>query len=281
MKKILFCLIIALCCLQARAADQDTINREIYGKVAAAVSSRTDLPTSDLTVQIALSLLGTPYVGGTLEGEAEELRIFLDKTDCILFVEACVCMALTFKGLEIVQGSTPKPAEPSYELFCANIRNMRYRDGVVNGYASRLHYTSEWILQAEKNGILKEYTSDAGSPREQHFSFMTSHSDLYPKLKDDPVQTGLVREAEQRLDASGPYYWVPQSQISGSRVHCGDIIFIVSATAGLDITHVAIAYEQDGAMHFIHASTKANKVIIEPRTLADYATRGIRLAHLL
>lgn len=282
MKRIAFILLAALCCLQARAADQDSINREIYGRVASAMAGKEGLSTGELTVQIALSMLGTPYVGGTLEGETEELRIFLDKTDCILFVESCICLALTFKGLAIVQDGEPAPAVPSYELYCANVRNMRYRGGVVDGYASRIHYTSEWIRQAEKNGILKEYTAEIGNPKEQHFSFMTSHVDLYPRLKESPAQTELVREAEKRLEAAGPYHYVPQTVLNdplkANRIHCGDIIFIMSGAEGLDIAHVAIAYEKDGAMHFIHASSKEKKVIVEPRTLAAYATRGIRVA---
>ena len=296
MKKPALLLLIALFCLQTRAADRDGINRGIFEKIASAVSDKTALPVPDLTVQIALSMLDTPYVGGTLEGEKEELRIFLDKTDCILFVETCICMALTFKGLAITQGDTPQTKAPSYELFCDNIRNMRYRGGAVNGYASRLHYTSEWILQAEANGILKEYTKEIGRVRDQHFSFMTSHKDLYPALKDSVEQTGLIKEAENRLEEAGPYFFVPnsrlhelsrqhadsdrQSNFESGAIRSGDIIFIVSGADGLDISHVAIAYELSDGMHFIHASSKAGKVIIEPRTLADYATRGVRLASL-
>lgn len=282
MKKLVLLILAAAFCMQTRAADQDTINRGIYGKVAAAVSDKTALPLPDLTVQVALSMLGTPYVGGTLEGDTEELRIFLDRTDCILFVETCVCMALTFKGLAITMGCPPQPAEPSYELLCANIRNMRYREGAVCGYASRLHYTSEWILQAEGNGVMKEYTEDLGVRKEQHFSFMSSHPDLYPSLKESPAQTGLVKAAEKRLESASPYYFVPQGRLRENHgaIRSGDIIFIVSGAEGLDISHVAIAFEQPDGMHFIHASTKAGKVIIEPKLLSDYATRGVRLARL-
>lgn len=54
----------------------------------------------------------------------------------------------------------------------------------------------------------------------------------------------------------------------------------ISPREGLDLAHVAIAYEQNGEMHFIHASYGAKKVIIEPKTLADYATNGIRISRL-
>lgn len=284
MKKIVICLLAVFCFIRLGAAGQDKANRVIYEKVASAVAGKTALPLSDLTVQVALAMQGTPYVGGTLEGDREELRIFLDRTDCILFVETCVCMALSFKGLAVSQDGGFRHAAPSYGLFCDNVRNMRYRGGTVDGYASRLHYTSEWILQAERNGIMKEYSEDIGSTKEQHFSFMTTHSDLYPSLKGDERQTSLVRDAERRLEAAGPYHYVSQEclrTLPAGSIRNGDIIFIVSGAEGLDISHVAIAYEQDDGMHFIHASSKAGKVIIEPRTLADYASRGIRVARLL
>lgn len=284
MKRLLFIVLAAAFCLQARAADQDTINREIYGRVASAMAGKENLSTGDLTVQVALSMLGTPYVGGTLEGGTEELRIFLDKTDCILFVESCICIALTLKGLAIIQGDLPQQATPSYELYCDNVRNMRYRGGAVDGYSSRIHYTSEWILQAEKNGILKEYTEEIGIPKEQHFSFMTSHADLYPRLKESQAQTELVRAAEKNLEAAGPYHYVSRDRLNdpekAGAIRSGDIVFIISGAEGLDIAHVAIAYGKDGAMHFIHASSKEGKVIVEPRTLAEYASRGVRLARL-
>lgn len=285
MKKIAICLLTLLVAISSLAAGQDGSNRKIYDRVASEVAGDTVLPMSELTVRVALSMLGTPYVGGTIEGEKEELRIFLDRTDCILFVETCVCMALTFKGMEITQSEGLRTSQPSYELFCSNVRNMRYRAGTVDGYASRLHYTSEWILQAEHNGIMTEYTGKTGIPRQQRFSFMSEHSDLYPSLKDNPGQIALIRKVEHRLDSAGPYHFVPQSRLrelsDAGEIQSGDIIFIISGADGLDISHVAIAYEQDGAMHFIHASSKAGKVIIEPSTLADYASRGIRAARLL
>ena len=46
---------------------------------------------------------------------------------------------------------------------------------------------------------------------------------------------------------------------------------------GIDIAHVAIAYDVDGEMHFIHASYGAKEVKIEETLLADYAINGIRI----
>lgn len=274
---------------------QEQINREIFDRIYSEVKDDASKPMGELTVEIAQKFLGTEYVASTLEKEPEELIVLLDQTDCILFVELSACFAFTVKGLEIQQAGdgqnfsvnpTPsvKKAKPSYELLCDNIRNMRYRLGVVDGYPSRVHYTSEWILQNQTNGIMKEFSKDLGSELVQKFSFMSSHPDSYKQLKDNPANVERIKNMEKNLEAQAPYYYVSQKHLRDpeviSQIQDGDIITFISTVEGLDITHVALALKVDGVMHFIHASSKAMKVIIEEKTLADYATKGIRVCRL-
>ena len=92
--------------------------------------------TADLMVYAGRYLLGTPYVASTLEGGTkEELRIYLTKTDCILFVETCLNLALTK-----MQGHS------DFDALAENLRQSRYRDGKVSCYADRIHYTTEWSI---------------------------------------------------------------------------------------------------------------------------------------
>ena len=58
------------------------------------------------------------------DGE-EELVIRTDAVDCLTFVEYTLAQAL---------GSS----------FTENLQKIRYRDGIIDGYPSRLHYTSDW-----------------------------------------------------------------------------------------------------------------------------------------
>jgi len=272
---------------------QTTINKEIFNRIYSEVKADADKPMGDLVVEIAQKFLGTEYIASTLEKEPEELQVFLDKTDCILFVELSSCFALTVKGLEIVQSGdgdnftvreTPsvKKAKPSYELLCRNIQNMRYRLGVVDGYPSRLHYTSEWILQNQTNGIIKEFSSTLGDKFTQKFSYMSKHTGSYMQLKDNPSNVEKIKAMEEHLTAQQPYYFISQQKLRDpkvmSQIHNGDIITFMSKAEGLDLAHVAIAFEVDGQMHFIHASSKAMKVIIEEKTLADYASNGLRIS---
>ncbi len=280
----------------AEAVSQRETNIGIYERVAGALEGRAEaLTMPELVVEVALQLIGTPYLWASLEQEPEALQVYLDRTDCILFVELSTCMALTLKGKRIVQAGDGEhfavrdvpsvvDAQPSYELLCENIRNMRYRLGVVDGYASRIHYTSEWLLQNQTNGILREYTGEIGKEFVQTFSYMSMHPHTYRQLEHDVCELGKIRMIEEHLNAQKPYYFIPQSELQKrsvmAQIKSGDIITFISPREGLDLAHVAIAYEQNGEMHFIHASYGAKKVIIEPKTLAEYATNGIRVSRL-
>ena len=304
----LYAAIIVLCAIPMSGVAQevnistaDTTNQlakniVIYERMATALQSQASaLPMAELVVQVALQMLGTPYLWASLESEPEQLQVFMDKTDCILFVELSTCLALTLKGKRIMQVGdgehfakrlTPsvEDAQPSYNLLCENIRNMRYRLGVVDGYASRIHYTSEWLLQNATNGILREYTGELGKEFEQTFSYMSAHPQTYYQLSNNVCELGKIRMMEERLNKQKPYYFIPQKDLRKKKVMAqiknGDIITFISPREGLDLAHVAIAYEHDGAMHFIHASYGAKQVIIEPKTLAEYATNGIRISRL-
>ncbi len=255
---------------------------EDFDRVVKELMQYRALPSDELMVKVAEYFLGTPYVAGTLEGTPEELRIDIRKTDCILFVEQC--LAITYL-LSTAEEGTP----PTFEDFRQQILGMRYRDGILDGYASRLHYASEWILQNEAAGLIKEITAQTGGRKlSQQFSFMSTHTGSYAALDGNPKEIERIEEVERSLNSATEYYYIPASEIPGMehKIQDGDIIFFTSKIEGLDITHVAIAYTvhdgEDGTdtLHFIHASTRAGKVIVEPKTLAGYTKTGIRLARV-
>ena len=140
--------VLVLNCAEAavRTSPQDSV---IYVRTARELLPYADLPAGELMVRAAGIFLGTPYTGGTLEHVPEVLTVNLHETDCILLVETCTAMTLLLK--HCADGSIP-----TFEDFCSVLRTLRYRDGITDGYPSRLHYTSEWLLQAQDNGFLRE-----------------------------------------------------------------------------------------------------------------------------
>ena len=268
--------VLVLNCAEAavRTSPQDSV---IYVRTARELLPYAGLPAGELMVRAAGIFLGTPYTGGTLEHVPEVLTVNLHETDCILLVETCTAMTLLLK--HCADGSIP-----TFEDFCSMLRTLRYRDGITAGYPSRLHYTSEWLLQAQDNGFLREVTAELGGiPLNQEFSFMSSHRDNYPRLREDDGALELIRRSEERLDTAASYYYVPSDKIPEieDNIQSGDIICFLSTVPGLDITHTGIACrKEDGSLHFIHASMKEGMVVLETRTLAEYARSGIRVARL-
>ena len=257
-----------------RTSPEDTL---IYRRTMEKLLPLSDRPAGEIMKAAAEALYGTPYAGGTLEGDPEVLTVNLRETDCILLVEACTAMTLLLKDND-------GKGVPPFEDFCSMLRTLRYRDGITAGYPSRLHYTSEWLLQAQDNGFLREVTAElGGTPLHQEFSFMSSHRDNYPRLREEDGALKLIRRSEERLDTAAAYFSVPSEKIPEieDNIQDGDIICFLSTTPGLDITHTGIACRgKDGSLHFIHASMKEGKVVLERKTLAEYARNGIRVARI-
>lgn len=236
-------------------------------------ASRDSLPVPDLMVMAAKRLLGTPYVGGTLDDDPseEKLRIFLTKTDCILFVETCLDLALTVRRASL--------GEPSFNDFASNVAKSRYRTGPPYSYGDRIHYTTEWIRRLE-GSVLKDVTLELGGEVNDHpVNYMSTHPGSYKQLSDyeDIPRAALdletIMEVERELN-DAPMTYIPKSRVaSASRgIKTGDIICFVPTIEGLDISHVAIAYVENGRVGFIHASVKEGKVVIDSQTIEQYVT---------
>ena len=239
---------------------------ENFNEVMNLLLPQCERPMNELVIVAARHFLGTPYVAGTLEIEPERLTVNTRETDCILFVEMCLALALTAKD-----------ESPCFEKYVDNLRKLRYRDGEVDGYTSRLHYTSEWIIQGEMRGIFSEVSRACGGSRlDQKFNFMSNHPASYKQLKDSPENVRKIREAEQNLE-SWDYWYIPKSELPHCIKHIktGDIIGFNSATPGLDIAHVAYAYWEGDTLTFIHASYSEKKVVINQTPLVEY-TNGIK-----
>lgn len=301
---ICFALLFSLSSAVTASAQNDTIklssNPDFY-----AITLKKDIPvaekimkdllpykdsktTGQLMVMAAQKLLGNEYVAGTLEeGDSEDVRVYLSKTDCIIFVETCMNLALTVKLFG---------KDASFDKLCQMIRQSRYRDGMVRCYSDRIHYTTEWIRQGEKRGILDDITLKCGGEEYDHpIYFMTKNYKRYAHLKDAEVEEECclpedgtqetctmnqatkdyktIAKVEAELN-SQPYTYIPQERIKANEksIKSGDIIGYMSTTNGLDIAHVAIAFwRKDGKLGFIHASMGKMKVVIDEKTIAEYA----------
>jgi hypothetical protein len=213
-------------------------------------------------VAIGKTFKGIPYVAKTLEiGETESLVINLQGLDCTTFVENVLAFSISLKE-----------GKSDFDSFTNALKTIRYKDGKLDGYGSRLHYFTEWIRNNEKKGLLKDITNEVGGIAiKKEINFMGTHRDLYPFLKED-ANFEKILTTEKEL-AEQTFCYLPKEQIEAYEhlIETGDIIALATSIDGLDITHTGIASrEKDGRIYLLHASTGSMEVEVSKLPLADY-----------
>ena len=242
-------------------------DQRIVSSFFAQVTADHDAKMGELMVKSALFFLETPYVGHTLEvgGDEERLVINVRELDCTTFMETCVALSRT------LQMQTP-----FFDAYCKQLQRIRYRNGMVNGYVSRLHYTSDWIADNSIKGVVEDITGKiGGEPLKVQVSIMSTRPDSYVRLKGQPERRARIKQIEELINKRGTYHYIPKEKIPSlqSEVQSGDIIGFTTSIEGLDISHIGIAYWRGDELTFIHASSTAKKVVIETLSLYEYCKR--------
>ena len=233
------------------------------------------LSIGDLVVRIGETFIGTPYAPHTLEAPGEEgLVIELEELDCVTFVENVLALARFVQTAP--DGLLGARAASRQRLFFSGIlEDIRYRDGELDEYPSRLHYFSEWISDNHATGLVRDVSQELGGVADaEPIDFMTTHPDAYRQLDEDPAFLTELREVEARLSAE-PRYYIPEDRIAAveDRIQDGDIIAATSTVAGLDIAHTGIALWRDGRLHLLHAPLAGGVVQISEVPLAERIQR--------
>ena len=227
-------------------------------------------------------LLGTPYVAHTLEGDAELLTINIDELDCTTFIETLYALA-----------RTTMMGRYSWRDYAANLESVRYRDGQMRDYSSRMHYISEWIVNNHTRGNLVEVTPDL--PHADYMiktiDFMTKHKDSYRSLKNDSAMVEKIRGFEMGFRSHRmPYLkksWLGDKAVKAA-LRDGDFVGLVTKIDGLDISHLGIIHKDDkGEIYLLDASMSGGKVMLEKKNLRDHlsgnksTTVGIRVFRIM
>ncbi len=215
----------------------------------------------ELIAEIGLKFLGTPYIGGTLESSnGEECIINFNGLDCVTFYENCLGLARILKK-----------NKSSMDDLRDEITFTRYRTGKLQGYLSRLHYTSDWIFDNEKKGVIKNITKTLNPDKfPVNLFFMSKNPNFYPQLKSNPKDIEVIAGIENEIN-SRPHYFVPKDRIVSieNKIQTGDYIAIATNKKGLDYAHVGTAYVKNNKTHFLHASLKQKKVVLDT-TISEY-----------
>lgn len=220
------------------------------------------LPVNERIVAIGQFFINTPYKGGTLDINAQEqLVVNLRELDCVTFVDNVLALAL----LE-------KYDQDDTNAFLQNLQNIRYRNGKITDYTARLHYSTDWLHEMQRAGILKDVTrQNGGIPFSNKVNFISEHGQRYPALKRDSTLVPVMARIENDINAR-TYYYLPKGKVTPSAgpILPGDILLITTNKKGLDTAHVGIAVEQDGKIRLLHASITAKKVTVSDTSLPEY-----------
>lgn len=236
-------------------------------------------PINEIIIELGKSFIGLDYEANTLEkGDKEELVIHLTGLDCYTFLESCIVFARCIQK-----------EDTSFRCYQKELENIRYRNGKLDDYPSRLHYFSDWIYDMNKRGIAEDITKKiGGEPYDNFVNFMSTHPNSYKRLKQNSDFVKEIDKIEKEI-SSRKYFYIPQTKIKSveDEIQSGDIIGITTNISGLDISHTGIAIRlKDGRIHSLHAPNVGKKIEISEKPLAEYILSnknqtGIMVARVL
>jgi hypothetical protein len=239
-------------------------------------------PNGAGTLHFARLFMGRPYIAHTLEvNDDEKLVVNTRELDCTTLVENVVALTLCHEQ-----------NRSSYTDFCEVLQQIRYRGGIINGYPSRLHYFTDWIIDNSQKGIVSEIQMNKApftSVQTVSVNYMSRHPQSYKALKAHPQYVSVIAGQEKLLTGQ-KFRFIPKSEIRNSKllrsvIHDGDILAITTSKAGLDIAHLGFAVWRKDGLHLLNASQIRHKVVEEPMTFRKYLSKhpahtGVRVIRL-
>lgn len=238
-------------------------DKEILEQVFDIFQEDKNIPIPVLMIKVGTFFKETPYVASTLEisPDEEKLIINLREMDCTTFAENCLAISRCIKN-----------GKNSFEDFTSELQKIRYRDGKIDDYTSRLHYFSDWIFDNNKKKIIKSVSSEISENRySKTIDFISTHPESYQQLKENTDFVEKIKIQEKEITARENFF-IPEEKLVEveDKLMDGDIVGITTGIKGLDIVHVGILVRKGGRIHLMHASSAAEKVIVSEETLEEY-----------
>jgi Protein of unknown function (DUF1460) len=228
------------------------------------------LDLGDRLQVIAEQFMGDPYRANLLDqSTTEQPFISLQEFDCVLFLETVLALNSTLlekpkvsESKNLVSTFDPTVSSSPTELaLFQNLQQYRYRDGKLDNYCDRLHYFSDWVLDNQQRGLVK----DIGTvPLKRSLSFMSQNWRKYSPIVKDPSLKDCIQTTESRLSQklqSGQLNYIPIESLRSqeNQLRSGDIIGLVTNLKGLDVTHSGFLYRKGSQTPagLLHASQRS------------------------
>jgi len=235
-------------------------DKEIFEQILRQFSAEKNASTAELMIKVGTCFIDSPYVAKTLELEPEQLIVNLRELDCTTFAESVLAIVRTIIS-----------KNPSFERVTKELQNIRYRNGIIDGYPSRIHYFSDWIFENDNRQLVKDVSKEiANTPYPLKVNFMSTHPESYVQLKDSTL-IPIIANKEQEI-SKREMCFIPEERIAEfeNQLKDGDIAGITTSIKGMDVSHVVILQWVGERIHILHASSAAQKVILSEETLEEY-----------
>ena len=235
-------------------------DKEIFEQILRQFSAEKNASTAELMIKVGTCFIDSPYVAKTLELEPEQLIVNLRELDCTTFAESVLAIVRTIIS-----------KNPSFERVTKELQNIRYRNGIIDGYPSRIHYFSDWIFENDNRQLVKDVSKEiANTPYPLKVNFMSTHPESYAQLKDSTL-IPIIAIKEQEI-SKREMCFIPEERIAEfeNQLKDGDIAGITTSIKGMDVSHVVILQRVGERIHILHASSAAQKVILSEETLEEY-----------
>ena len=251
------------------------VHREICENVfaTAAELNLARRPIGEVVIEVGKLFKGSAYQAHTLEEyEEEQLIVNLEVFDCVTLVENTLALARCIKK-----------RETTFEAYKKELQTIRYRDGIIDGYPSRLHYFSDWIYDNVRKGVVRDVSEEIGNvdPIQKEINFISAHRDRYNRLAGDDYFQRI--KAQEQIFSQRGQSFIPKGNFHmyESNMKQGDILAFCTNIRGLDIQHTALAVKVGEKIHALHAPMAGGVVEITSRDLMMYMTMHKRITGLM
>lgn len=248
-------------CSATTITDADQKVLKLFWEYAAR-KQLASLPVHERISLIGAFFIGSPYKSNTLNVTKNELPVInLRELDCVTLVENVLALAFL-----------DQYHDRATEKFIANIVRLRYRNGEIIDYASRLHYSTDWLYEMQKADFLTDVTQTVGGVKHpQKICFMSENYTKYPVLAQDKKLILKIKLIETDINKR-TYYYIPKEEVEtvSDKIADGDVILITTNIKGLDTSHLGFAIKKDGMTCLLHASSLGKKVVLTEIPLHKY-----------
>ena len=214
----------------------------------------------------ARQFLGVPYVAHTLEVNAsEQLVVNTRQLDCTTLVETVAALALC-----------AREGKSRWADYLGLLQRLRYRQGRLDGYPSRLHYFSDWIIDKTAMGLVEEVQKPNPpftAVQKLAVNYMSRHPKSYRALAANPALLPAIRQQEKALTGR-TFRYIPKSAVKNTRllrqtIRDGDIIATTGEVMNYEVNGISGSPDAPTRISFVNTGEL-------PQT-GWYTVNGIKL----